>query len=65
MPKIKKKKVKTKSLENLLAYKSKKGIVQIEPKTSEKFPDIRLHQVLQIKFLMMHFVFQIPILNFF
>ena len=42
MPKSKKKKVKTKSLENLLAYKSKKGIVQIEPKTSEKFSEIQI-----------------------
>ena len=42
MPKIKKKKVKTKSLENLLAYKSKKGIVQIGRKTSEKFPEIQI-----------------------
>ena len=42
MPKIKKKKVKTKSLENLLAYKSKKRIVQMEPKTSEKFPEIQI-----------------------
>ena len=42
MPKIKKKKVNNKSLENLLSCKRKEEIVQIEPKTSEKFPEIQI-----------------------